>query len=116
MPETEWYRPYVEYVAANKLMNGHTPTSFGPEDPITREQLATILWRYAGKTETKDSVAGFRDTDKISDWAEIPLKWAVENHIMGDKGDGILDPAGNATRAEVAKMIQCYIENVEKKL
>ena len=175
VPETEWYRPYVEYVAAHRLMNGHTPTTFGPEenltraqlaqilynkektpevtakntftdvkdsdwfcpavtwaaekgyvggygeglfgpeDPITREQLATILWRYAEKPETDGSLDLFKDKGEADDWAETALKWAVEHKIMGGKGDGILDPAGNATRAEVAAMIMRFVENVAAK-
>ena len=113
--QTAWYSFAVIWANNKGYVGGYGNGLFGPEDPITREQLAAILWRYAEKPETTGSLDSFKDQDKVDDWAEDALKWAVENKIMGGKGDGILDPLGNATRAEVAKMIMCYIENVELK-
>ena len=109
----DWFRKPVTWAAEKKYVGGYGGGLFGPEDPITREQLATILWRYDGKPGTSGSLDLFKDKGEADDWAEPALRWAVEKKIVGGKGDGILDPRGNATRAEVAKMIRCYIENVE---
>lgn len=65
----------------------------------------------AGEPETSGSLSRFKDADKTSNYAVTALKWAVENGIINGKGNGILDPQGKATRAEVAAMLMRYLEN-----
>ncbi len=108
-----YYTDAVEWAAENQIVSGYGNGKFGPNDSITREQLASILWRWAGKpTVSKtDSLAGFTDCNKISGYARTAMEWAVENGIVCGKGEGILDPLGKATRAEVAAMLRRYLES-----
>ena len=86
---------------------------FGPDDNITREQLAVILWRCTGSPSSTGTLEGFTDAGSVSPYAVDALRWAVENKIVGGKGDGILDPSGNATRAETAAMLMQYCDNLK---
>lgn len=110
-----WFFPAVTWAAEKGYVGGYGNGLFGPEDPLTREQMATILFRYSHMPDPGLPLPGFRDADEIDGWAETPVSWAVFHGILGGKGHGILDPLGSTTRAEVAKMIRCYIEHVEKK-
>lgn len=105
-----WYSSAVIWAADNDIVSGYGNNKFGPDDSITREQLATILWRSAGKPETAGNLDSFTDRGKASDWAVSALRWAVEQKIISGKGNGILDPKGRATRAEVAAMLMRYCE------
>lgn len=84
--------------------------TFGPDDPITREQLAVMLWRYAGQPAAPNLLLTFTDADKASGYAQDAIRWAVEQGIITGKGGGILDPKGKASRAEVATMLMRYLE------
>ena len=107
-----YYTEAIAWAAENKTVSGYGDRCFGPNDPITREQLATILWRCAGSPESVGDLAGFTDENRVSDWAAPALRWAVENKIVSGKGGGILDPGGKATRAEVAAMLMRYCETL----
>lgn len=91
------------------------PGLFGPNDPITREQLADMLWRYAGSPAATGRELHFNDADEISGFALEAMGWAVENGVLNGKGDGILDPKGQATRAHVAQMLKNFKEKQESK-
>lgn len=82
------------------------------EDDVTREELATMLWRYAKFRDLDVSAVGelsaFRDADEISGYADEAMVWAVGSGIVGGKGEGILDPGGNGTRAEFAAMVNRF--------
>ncbi len=81
-------------------------TNFGPEDPVTREQLATILWRQAGEPEGKGDLAKYPDGDEATDYAVPALEWAVEEGVLSGFGDGSLAPGGVLSRAMLAAMLQ----------
>jgi hypothetical protein len=81
-----------------------------PEDRITREQLATMLFRYAGNPASSGSLAAFNDAAAISDWATDALIWASANGIIQGM-DGGANPQGGATRAQIAAILQRYLEN-----
>ncbi len=108
--EGAWYADAVIWAAENDIVAGYGNGKFGPNDPITRQQLATILWHYAGSPESTGSLDSFTDGAKTSNYAVPALQWAVENKIVSGRGNGILDPRGNATRAEVAAMLMRYCE------
>jgi len=108
----KYYSEAIAWAAENKIVAGYGDNRFGPEDSITREQLATILWRYAGSPESTGSLAGFTDGSKTAEYAVPALQWAVEQGIVSGKGNGILDPRGQATRAEVATMLMRYCETL----
>lgn len=117
VPAGQWYTDAVSWSLEKEIIKGITETEFKPESNITREQLAVMLYRYAS---TKNMVSGeggstdsFTDKDKVSSWAETAVKWAVGKGIITGRTNGSLDPSGSATRAEVAAMLQRYIENVK---
>lgn len=105
-----WYADAVAWAVGQGIVSGHGDGRFGPDDPITREQLAAILWRYAGRPASPDLLLPFSDADQISPWAAAPLRWAVERGIVSGKGSGVLDPQGTATRAEAAQMLKNFLE------
>lgn len=82
------------------------------EEDVTREQLATMLWRYARyrgwDVSARGDVSAFSDADKISPFADDAITWAMGTGILGGKGEGILDPGGKATRAEFAAMLNRF--------
>lgn len=111
----EYYANAVIWAAANGIVNGYDENTFAPNDNITREQIAAIMERYADfkgadTTQTGD-LSQFTDEADISDWARDNVSWAVGAGLISGKGDGILDPLGNATRAEVAAILQRFLEN-----
>ncbi len=113
-----WYANAVKWAAENEIVGGYGNGNFGPEDPISREQMAAILYRYAAFkgfdiTKTAD-LSKFTDSSKISDWAKFALSWANAEGLINGKGNGILDPLGKATRAEVATILRNFCENVVK--
>ena len=80
-----------------------------PGGSISREQLATMLYRYTGSPAADASLAGFNDADSVGGFAREAMQWAVGNGIISGTGNGTLDPQGEATRAQVAAMLQRYI-------
>ena len=111
----QWYSDAVAWASANGIVDGYGNGSFGPEDIITREQAAAILYRYAGY-KTYDVTAtgelnGFADADEISGWAEDAMSWAVGAGLLNGKNGGLLDPTGTATRAEAAAILARFCQN-----
>lgn len=102
----QWYTPAVIWANKQGVVGGYGNGLFGPNDDITREQLAVMLWRYAGKPAPSGTTLNFTDANKVSSWALDAMRWATENGIVNGKGNGILDPKGFATRAEVAQMLK----------
>jgi hypothetical protein len=104
----KWYTAAITWAAENGVVKGYGDGNFGPEDKLTREQLATMLWRYAGEPASEGKLADFTDAASISAYAVDALKWATEVGIVNGMGDGTIAPQGLATRAQVAKMITVY--------
>ena len=108
-----WYTEAIRWATSRGIVGGYGNGTFGPNDNITREQLAVMLWRYAGSPAATDKELHFTDADKASGYALEALRWAVENGILNGYGDGRLGPQGLATRAQVAQMLKNFIENRE---
>ena len=108
-PDT-WYSDAVTWAAANGIIGGYGDGRFGPNDNITREQLAVMLWRYAGSSAATDKELHFTDTDQASGYALEAIRWAAENGVLNGYGDGRLGPQGHATRAQVAQMLKNQLE------
>lgn len=107
--EGMWYTNAIAWAAENGVVSGLGNGKFGPNDNITREQLAVMLYRYAGSPAAGGSLDGFADAGKVSGYAQNGLVWATSNGVMSGKGGGMLDPQGLATRAEVAQMLYNYL-------
>lgn len=97
---TDWYTKGMEWAKREGVSDGTNP-----ELPITREQLAAMLYRYAGSPAVGSYTLNFKDADQVSDWALDAMRWAVKNGVVSGKGNQTLDPTGYATRAEVAQML-----------
>ena len=106
-----WYTEAVRWATSQGIVGGYGNGNFGPNDPITREQLAVMLWRYSGSPAATNKELHFNDADEIDGYALEALRWAVENGIINGKGGGILDPQGLVTRAQVAQMLKNFISN-----
>lgn len=105
-----WYTEAIRWATSRGIVGGYGNGTFGPNDNITREQLAVMLWRYAGSPAATDKELHFTDADQASGFVLEALRWAAENGIMSGKGGGILDPKGLATRAQTAQMLKNYLE------
>lgn len=106
-----WYINGLAWAVSEGIVSGYGNGKFGPNDSITREQLAVILWRYSGKPASGGNGMNFTDLGEVSDYAMDALRWAVGEGIISGKGGGVLDPRGKATRAEVATMLMRYVQN-----
>ncbi len=115
VPADYWCSGAVNWASARNIVSGYGDQRFGVEDPITREQLASMLERYAasiGVSLTADGDLGaFPDGGAVSEWARGPMRWAVGNGLLGTR-NGNLDPASYATRAEVAVALQALIQKM----
>ncbi len=104
-----WYEKAVAWAYSSGVINGTGATTFAPNENVTREQAAAMLYRYTAycgeKTDAAGDLSAFRDAGSISAYAVEPMRWAVGMQILNGKGDGILDPTGTATRAEITKII-----------
>ncbi len=106
VPAGQWYTDAVLWANSQGIANGVSATRFGVNDPITREQLALMLYKYKGAPEVSGStVDSFADADTISDWALTAMNWAVQNGVMKGTTANELVPAGKATRTETSVMI-----------
>lgn len=113
VPTGQWYSDAIAWATEKGIFEGYGNGTFGPNDPITREQLAAIFYRYASHkgydTSAVGSLEQFSDKDKASSWALDALKWAIGSGLMNGKGD-TLDPTGTATRAEIAAMLHRFVD------
>lgn len=105
-----WYTDAVHWAAERGIVTGYGDGRYGPNDAITREQLAVILWRYAGSPAAKDRDLPFADADRVSGYAVEALCWAKEQGIVNGVGNGQLMPQGLTTRAQAAQMLMNFIQ------
>ena len=116
---TAYYGTAVYWARLNGIAGGYDDATFGPNDPITREQMAAILYRYAQykgyDVSAKADLNKFTDADEISNYALEALQWANAEGLINGKGDGVLDPKGQATRAEAAAMFTRFCEQYAEK-
>lgn len=103
----EWYSAGQEWAVAAGISDGTNPDGM-----MTREQLAAMLYRYAGSPEALGELEGFADAGAVSGYAETAMRWAVDQGLISGMGDGILNPQGSATRAQVATILMRFIEGM----
>lgn len=115
-----WYTDAILWAADTKVVTGYTDSGmFGPGDRINREQMAVMMYRYAKymgyETGNKADFGRFNDAGKVSAYADEAMQWAVGNEIITGKNNGtLIDPQGDATRAECATIIMRFMEKYEK--
>ncbi len=114
--KADWYRSSVAWASESGIVNGVSEGVFAPDDPLTREQIAAIVYRYSeykGRDVTASGdLSVFPDEEDVSDYARAPLAWAVGRGLLQGtnvKGKIILDPRGGATRAQVAAILTRYL-------
>ena len=118
--ESDWYGIPVSWAAENGVITGYQNGKFGPADDITREQLATMLYRYAKyigyDTSEKADFSKYPDSSDVSSWAIEAMQWAVGTGIIKGQGGGkYLDPQGKASRAECATMVMRFMQKYVEK-
>ncbi|NLV86113.1 MAG: hypothetical protein GX025_02680 [Clostridiales bacterium] len=100
-----WYSEAVYWASSKGIVMGYGET-FNPDSPVTREELAAILHRYKGQPLSEKSLAGFSDAGEVSDWAKTSMSWAYEKGIINGISQSVLSPKGQATRAQLATILQ----------
>ena len=112
-----WYTDAIIWAADNGIVEGYGNGKFGPNDEITREQLATIMYRYAKykgyDVSAAADLSGYTDADKIGSWALDAMKWANAEGLVKGRTPTTIVPQGKATRAETAAIFMRFIENVK---
>ena len=118
IPAGRWYEKAVNWAAETGMVRGSSETTFSPDDPITREQLTAILYRYA-RTKGKGFTGmwafplNYPDAAEVSEYAYEPLCWMTMNGIISGMDDGSLAPKEKATRAQIATMFMRFCEMME---
>ena len=114
--ESAWYTDVIRWAVREGIMGGYDDGSFGPNNPIKWQELAAILYRYAGykgyDVSAKGDPAYFTDPAKIGSWAYEAVQWACGAALLETEGCGMIDPAGNTKRCEFAAAITRFMENV----
>ncbi|MGN1349619.1 MAG: S-layer homology domain-containing protein, partial [Anaerovoracaceae bacterium] len=107
-----WYESAVAWAAEKGIVSGYGDGRFGPQDNITREQMAVILYNYVQKlgynVTGSAGLDKFSDAESVSAWSKTALEWAVGCGIINGNADGTLNPQGNATRAQVATIMENF--------
>ncbi|MGI5935309.1 MAG: S-layer homology domain-containing protein [Oscillospiraceae bacterium] len=114
----QWYTNAILWANANNIVTGYGSGLFGTDDPITREQMAAILYRYASakgyNVSDSDDLARFTDAPSVSEWALDAMKWAVAKGLVNGTTETTLSPGGTATRAQVATILMRFAEGLAR--
>lgn len=108
--EIAYYADAVRWAAERGVVAGYEDGSFRPDAAITREQLVTMLYRYAGSPDASDTALAFPDADRVSGYAVDAVRFAIGAGLLAGRDDGRFDPQGTATRAEVATLLMRYLK------
>ena len=115
VPAGQWYAGAVAWASSNSIVSGYGDGAFGPDDPITREQMAAILYRYVQYKGYDDTVtgdvSGFADSQQVSAYAAEAMSWAVGAELISGVGGNLLAPTGSATRAQIAVILMRFCES-----
>jgi hypothetical protein len=106
-----WYAEAIIWGESTGVIEGYGDGTFGPEDYVTREQMAAMFWRYEGRQQPTQETLDFTDAADVSGWAMEALLWANESGIITGMGDGTLAPRATATRAQAAQVLMNYLKN-----
>ena len=108
--EGKWYYAAILWANQEGVVDGMSPDTFAPNEDISRQDLALMLYRYAGEPTVTGDLDGFKDAGQVGDWAEEAITWAVEEGIIDGMTPTTLEPTGTATRAQAAAMLQRFLE------
>lgn len=118
VPEGEWYSEAASWAAENGIVKGISETEFAPDEYITREQMAAVIYRYVGmkgwNTDKSSDLSQFEDVGLIQSWALDAMKWANAAEIVKGTGDSSISPSDTATRAQTAVIFMRLCENIIK--
>lgn len=109
-----WYAKAIAWAVAEGVADGYGEGLFGPNDAITREQLAAMLWRYAARPESEGGLSAFADGAETSAWAQQAVSWAVSLGLINGVDSDRLDPKGQATRAQTATILMRFAQSETK--
>lgn len=107
VPDGQWYTQAIRWAASQGILTGYGSGRFGPNDPVSRQDMATILWRYVGKPQA--SAPDFTDESDINRYAAQAVDWARANEIIRGVGANEFHPAGFTTRAQTAVILQNFL-------
>ena len=107
-----WYAGAVAWAVSEGIAEGYDDGSFRPDDAITREQLAAMLWRYAAKPAAEDTLSAFSDGAETGSWARQAMNWAVGSGLITGVSSSVLDPGGQAVRAQAAVILMRFTQAV----
>lgn len=108
VPEDAWYYDAVAWAVTEGIVNGVSEERFAPDQAMTRQELAAVLWRYAKQPESKETLNGFSDQNKIAPYAQSAMAWAVEQELL-QGAEGKLLPTQTATRIQTAAIFYRYL-------
>ena len=109
-----WYAKAIAWAVAEGVADGYGEGLFGPNDAITREQLAAMLWRYAARPESEGGLSAFTDGAEVSVWAQQAMSWAVSLGLINGVDSDRLDPKGQATRAQTATILMRFAQSMTR--
>ncbi len=112
-----WYSSAAAWAVENGIAEGYEDGSFGPDDAVTREQLAVMLCAYAelhgmDTSQEETGLESFGDVEEIHDWALPAVRWACARGLMNGTGDGMLSPGGEADRAQTAALLERFLKKL----
>ena len=116
VPEGEWYSEAIRWATSEGVVTGYGNNLFGTNDPITREQFAAMLWRFAKKQGYDVSIGentnilSYTDVADVAEYAIPAMQWAVGTGVINGITDSTLSPQGESTRAQVAVMLMRFCE------
>ena len=110
--ETAYYADAIRWASANGVVTGYADGTFRPDAPVTRQQMAAILWRYAGRPAA-EAGTDFADESVISDYASTAMDWARSSGLISGRPGNMFDPYGRATRAQTAVILFRYQNGIE---
>ena len=116
VPSNAWYENAIAWASATGIVTGYNASTFGPDDPITRQQLASILYRYAAykgiNVHAEADLSAYADATLIDSYAEAAMQWAVASGLLKGINADQLDPNGMALRSQTAALLMRFCENL----
>ena len=115
----EWYKPAIAWAEQTSVVDGYEDGTFRPDEPVTRQEFAQMLYNYAAykgyDLTAQGDLSSFPDGNEVQEWAVPAMAWANGNELINGHDDGTLEPAGTTTRAQAASILMRFDQNVVEK-